>query len=150
MEPWQIWVIVGLVLVGLEVATPSFLFGAIAAAAFVTAAATLLGISLTTQLFVFAGAALLTLVLLRPLVMRYFSKGAREEPEDPMASLVGSEGRVVVTLEPERGEGRVEARGTTWKARSWNRERIEALERVRVLAVEGLTLIVQPLEKENT
>jgi len=148
-EPWHYWVIFALVLVGLEALTPSFLFGAIAVAAFAAAAATLLGLSLTGQLLVFAGASLLTVALLRPLVLRYFSRASGEAPEDPMAALLEAEAEVVVALDGERGAGRVKARGTTWNARSYNREPIAAGERVRVLAAEGLTLLVAPIEKEN-
>lgn len=149
MTAWQAWLLVGLVLLGLEVLTPSFLLGAVAVAAFLTAAATLLGIDLTAQLYVFAAAALATLALIRPLVLRYLSRGAGEAPEAPLAALVGSEARVVVAIDPALAEGRVEASGTTWEARSAQPARIGVGARVRIVAVEDLTLTVQPLEKET-
>lgn len=144
MEPWAIWTIVGLILVALEIVTPAFLMGALAVAAFVTALFAALGLSLTWQLVIFAAAAIITLAALRPVVLKYFSRGTSEDV-DPLARMVGKSGRVQVGIDNKQGVGRVAAKGSTWAARSEDGEPIAADTPVRIVAVDGLTLIVEPV-----
>jgi membrane-bound serine protease (ClpP class) len=57
-------------------------------------------------------------------------------------ALQGETAKVVERLSPE---GRVQVKGELWTARSTSAEPVEAGAPVRVLALEGLTLVVEPL-----
>lgn len=84
----------------------------------------------------------LTLVLFfftRPLVMRYFKVN---EIKTNVDSIIGQEGIVIERIESS-GKGRVKLRLNDWAAIS--RETIEVDERIRVLDVEGATLIVEKI-----
>jgi membrane-bound ClpP family serine protease len=60
-------------------------------------------------------------------------------------SLVGATGRVVSSLAPT---GHVQLKGELWTARRTGAETVEAGRRVRVLTLEGLMLVVEPLPDE--
>ena len=60
-------------------------------------------------------------------------------------SLVGATARVVSQLSPE---GQVQLKGVLWRARTTGAETVGAGRDVRVLALEGLTLVVEPVPNE--
>lgn len=85
---------------------------------------------------------ILTIVLFfftRPVVMRYFKVN---EIKTNVDSIVGQEG-VVIDRISANGKGRVQLRLNDWAAIA--HEDIEVNERVRVLDVEGATLIVEKI-----
>ena len=57
-------------------------------------------------------------------------------------ALPGQTAKVVERLSPG---GRVHVQGELWSARSTSAEPVEAGAQVRILALEGLTLVVEPL-----
>src|SRR5919197_810813 len=56
-------------------------------------------------------------------------------------ALLGATARVVSRLDPD---GRVQVKGELWQARSTGAEPLEPGAAVRILALEGLTLVVKP------
>ncbi len=60
-------------------------------------------------------------------------------------SLVGTTGKVVSPLAPT---GHVQLKGELWGARTTGAETVETGREVRVLTLEGLTLVVEPLPGE--
>ncbi len=84
----------------------------------------------------------LTIVLFlftRPVVMKYFKVN---EIKTNVDSIVGQEGVVIVKIS-ENGRGRVQLRLNDWAAVA--HETIDVDERIRVLDVEGATLIVEKI-----
>jgi membrane-bound ClpP family serine protease len=60
-------------------------------------------------------------------------------------SLVGAAAKVVSALAPT---GHVQLKGELWRARTTGAETVEPGRQVRVLMLEGLTLVVEPLPDE--
>ncbi len=84
----------------------------------------------------------LTIVLFfytRPVVMKYFKVN---EIKTNVDSIIGQEGIVISRIEPN-GKGRVKLRLNDWAAVA--HEVIEVDEQIRVLDVEGATLIVEKI-----
>lgn len=139
---WWLWLVLGLVLVGLEVLTPGgfyVLFFGLAALAVGCLAGVGWGGPIWLQWLLFSALSLLSLLCLRPYLLR--AARSRERP-DPIDSL---EGQVVVLtgdLAPE-GFGKAELRGTSWSVRSDDPRPLRAGQRCRVLRVDGLTLWVR-------
>ncbi len=77
------------------------------------------------------------IVLIAYLVIRVHSRRPAVGPE----ALLGMEGQVFEDLNPE---GLVLVEGEIWRARSRGGEKIPRGMKVRVIGVEGLTLIVEP------
>ena len=138
-----LWAIGGLVLLIAEMIAPGFFLIFIGAAAILTGLATLLfGLALPVQLLVFVVAAAITVLIGR---RRY------EEPpnvdldsrlNDPGRRL---EGRLVSVVAPvDEHSGRVRLGDSEWSARGGP---AGAGERVRIVAVDGNCLIVEPETK---
>jgi inner membrane protein len=138
---WWIWILVGLGLLFVELATPgsfvAFFFGL---AGIVVGALAALGWAGPGwfQWLLFSGLAVLMLALLRgPLHARLNLAGSAKAVD----SLVG-EGGVILDDVPEGGVGKVEVRGSSWSARG--AQALSKGQRCRVDRVDGLTLWVRP------
>ena len=135
------WLGAGLVLLLIELATPSgffvMFFGLGAISVGVLQGIGLLGSALA-QWFVFTVLSVAYLLLFRGRVQR-----GVDRPPANIDSLVGE-----VAVPRERilpGQvGRVDLRGSLWSARNEADRLIEAGQRCRVTAVDGLTVYVQP------
>ena len=60
-------------------------------------------------------------------------------------NLIGTTAKVVAPLAPE---GHVKVKGELWRARTTGAETVRAGRDVRVLTLEGLTLVVEPVPDE--
>lgn len=98
------------------------------------------GVSLSTAVGVTAPFALVTIYLMR-LVLRSF----RWKPATGTEQMIGAAGEVTQAIETS-GRGQVFVHGELWRAVA--REGIAKGARVRVVRVDGLTLHVEPVEKE--
>ena len=151
MESWEIvfWaVLAALAFVG-ELLTVSlfllfFSFGAVIG--LVTA---LLGFGIAAQAVGFLAASLLSLVVLRPAFLRRLSLGSAEGYRRHRG--ITGESAVVTEEIEAGGKGMVRVgSGEFWTARSLHPdEKIERGTRVRVLDTDGLTALVDNVEKED-
>jgi hypothetical protein len=138
---WWLWILLGLGLLFLEMATPgsfvAFFFGL---SGVVVGVLTALGWAGPewVQWLLFSALAIIMLALLRgPLHARLNLKGSAR----PVDSLVG-EGGLILDEVPLGGVGKVEVRGSSWSARAT--EALKKGQRCRVDRVDGLTLWVRP------
>lgn len=140
---WWHWLIFGLVLIVLEVFTPG-LFVALffGLAALFVAGLSGVGVTLPIwlQWLIFAITSCLLLVLLRPYLQFKQPPIGGVEPD----LVEGSNARAKQII-PAGGEGRVEFRGTTWRARNTGNSEIKAENDCLVITRKGLLLEVQPL-----
>lgn len=140
-EVW-LWLILGIILVLIEVSTVNFLTIWFAAGAFVTIIPASLGAPLWVQVLVFSVTSFIALILTKPFVRKL-----RKAPVATNADMViGQTGVVLEQIDNIKMTGRVSAGGLEWTARSEENSPIEADSKVRVLRIEGVKLIVKPLE----
>jgi membrane-bound serine protease (ClpP class) len=86
---------------------------------------------------------LITFFVLTPKILR----SQRDEPvRTGWEEMIGAEGEVRLPLDPV---GQVFVDGALWRARTDGEAEIGLGSRVRVAAVDGLTLVVQPLSREG-
>jgi membrane protein implicated in regulation of membrane protease activity len=136
---WWVWVLAGIALLVIELATPGGLFALFfGAGALVVAAAAAVGATAPWQwaLFTVVSLALLA-VLRRPLQERLAPRGRHRVDE-----LVGQE-VVVLRDAPAGGEGQAELRGVPWIARAADGAPLRVGQRCRVERVDGVTLWVR-------
>jgi membrane protein implicated in regulation of membrane protease activity len=132
---WWAWVLLGIALLAVEVATPGGLFALFfGVGAIVVAPLAALGVPEAGQWLAFTVFSVASLLGLR----RRLTQALRKGPP-PTAELVGEQAVVLVEV-PAVGEGRVELRGTTWTGRSAAGVALPVGRRCRVERVEGLTL----------
>ncbi|MCZ6697102.1 MAG: NfeD family protein [Acidobacteria bacterium] len=140
---WWMWILAGLVLLGVEVAAPGGII-----LLFFGAAALVVGILMAVgvvdpvwlQWLLFSILSIVSLVTLRgPILRRVRARPRRGEEID---SLVGQEITALGDLSPG-GDGKVELRGTSWSAKNIGESAIGQGGKCRVERVKGLILFVR-------
>ena len=136
---WWYWVVLGLALAAIELATPGgFYVIFFAVGALAVGALRLAGVVSATwvEWLLFPVIALITLRLFRrPLLGRL---RMNERPDD-VDSLVGEVAVAIDAMAPGQ-HGRAELRGTGWSARNVDTSLLASGQRCRVVAVHGLML----------
>jgi membrane protein implicated in regulation of membrane protease activity len=139
MPGWAIWVIVAAALVGVEVFSLTFLFGPLALAALLAALVAGLGLGAALQIGVFAGAAIASLVVVRPIAVAHVRTAI--PARTGAAALVGQSALVVERVDANAGQ--VKLAGEVWSARSYDDAQVfEPGQRVSVLEIRGATALV--------
>lgn len=140
---WWLWVILGLVLAAVELATPGGFFVIFfGIAALVVGMLELLGLAqpLWLQWLLFSVIAVVALRLFRKPLLDRLRIG---EGPDRVDTLVGEVALASLNLEPGQ-YGRAELRGSSWQARNVGPAPLAAGQRARVVAVNGLVLDIRP------
>ena len=141
---WLIWIIISIVCLILELSSGDFFILCFAIGAAVAAIIAGCGLSLTWQIIIFAIVSALSLLLVRPQLIKKLHKPNRERPSNAEA-LIGQTGRVSEEIDAN-GFGRVAIDGDDWKARSSDGSAIEKGARVRVVKMDSIILTVKPLK----
>ena len=140
MAAWLAWAIAALLLAVGEIFTPGLFFlGPIAIAAVAAALVSLAFSAVWLQLLVFAGAALASLALLRPIARAHL----RMPPalRTGTAALQGA--RALVLQRVDKHGGRVKIGGEEWSARAYMPDQVlEPGTEVEVVKIEGATALV--------
>ena len=134
-----IWLGVFVIAVVIEFATADMVSVWFAIAAIPSFILALLKVPEWVQIILFIALTIILFFFTRPVVMKYFKVN---EIKTNVDSIVGQEGVVIERIETN-GKGRVKLRLNDWAAIA--HDTIEVDERVRVLDVEGATLIVEKI-----
>ena len=141
---WWLWVLAGLVLLGLELATPGGFFLAFFGVAAIVVGA-LVGAGLLEpiwlQWLLFSVLSVVSVLVFRKPLLEWMK---RREPVRPAVDSLVGETAVLTEDLPAGGVGRAELRGTTWSARGVDGGAITRGTRCRVERVDGLTLWLRP------
>lgn len=143
-----IWFIIGLIMILLEFALPGVIILFFGIGAWITAFLTwVLNIGINGQLFIFIVSSLVLLISLRRWVKNIFfgQIESSQKPGENLEDLLGE--NAVVTQPIKAGSGKVRFRGTDWKARA--DQQIEKGRVVRIIDKKSITLIVEPIKKEE-
>ena len=140
---WWHWLVIGLLLVLAELATPGgfyvIFFGL---AAIIVGLLSALGVAgpMWTQLLLFSVVSVVSLVLFRARLLAMM----QVDPQAPAVdSLVGEIGQLEGAIAPGQ-IGRIEVRGAAWTARNATSSELPRGMRCRVVRVNGLMLEVEP------
>ena len=141
---WLIWIIVSILCLILELSSGDFFLLCFAIGAAAGAIIAGCGLSLTWQIIIVAVASALSLMLVRPALLKKLHKPNRERLSNAEA-MIGQTGRVSEDIEAN-GYGRVAIDGDDWKARSADGRAIDKGSRVRVVKMDSIILTVKPLK----
>lgn len=139
------WLIVFVILLGIELGTMALTtiwFAAGALAAFVLS---LIGVRIEVQLVAFVAVSFVVLVLVRPFARKFVNGGLTKTNVD---SLVGKQARITSEVDNARGTGAAVLNGQEWTARSARDELVlpeGAL--VTVKEIRGVKLIVDAVQE---
>jgi membrane protein implicated in regulation of membrane protease activity len=141
--PWWVWIIVGAILLGSELAfiDAQFYLVFFGTAAILVGMIGLGGITLPdwAQWLIFAGLSIASMVFFRRQLYDMLRKNTAQMHRGP----AGEEVTVTIDLAPG-ASCRVDYRGSTWTAQNNSDHTIPADSRARIVRVDGLTLQIRP------
>jgi membrane protein implicated in regulation of membrane protease activity len=136
---WWYWIVLGLGLMALELATPGGFFVVFfGVAAMIVGLLELAGFAAAdwVQWLLFTVIALVALALFRDPLLRWMGRRGHDGEVD---ALVGEIAVAIGDIAPG-GHGRAELRGTAWNAHNVDTVTLAGAQRCRVVAVRGLML----------
>lgn len=140
-----LWLAATVILFAVEAATVNLVtvwFGIGALVAFIAAVA---GGGLGLQIGLFIAVTIITLIFTRPIVKKHFNGKQVATNAD---SVIGKTAVVTEAIDNLAAKGQVTCSGKTWTARTENDEAVAEGEQVTVKAIQGVKLIVAPIENE--
>ena len=142
MEIWQIWVVVALVLIIIEIFTSGFAIACLSVGCLLAAIGAGIELSLAWQFGLFALGTFLGFIFVRPFVLKLMNKNAdKNNVATNMDNLIGRKAVVTEKIEKD-GYGRVKIDGDDWKARMDDDEEAEVGEKVTIVSNESIILTV--------
>ncbi len=136
---WWLWILLGVALLVIELATPGGLFALFfGVGALFVAPLAFLGVDHAAQWYAFTGVSLVLLATLR----RTLQDRLYRRVGPPVDTLVGEEAVLLGDL-PAGGEAKAELRGSPWNARAAGGVAMKAGQRARVERVDGLVLYLR-------
>ncbi|MEI7503124.1 MAG: NfeD family protein [Paludibacter sp.] len=146
IETYQIWIIISVILLIIEVFAPTFLAICLAIGCFASAFVAYLDFDVKIQLLAFSIGTLISFFTVRPLMLKYIHKKGSKIKTNAEA-LVGKIGRVIETIDYDKNLGRVIIEGVDWRADSENNEIINNGEKIEIVAINSTILIVKSINK---
>ena len=144
---WLIWVIISIVCLILELSSGDFFILCFAIGAAASAIIAGCGANLTWQVIIFAVVSALSLLLVRPALIKKLHKPQRVRLSNAEA-MIGQQGRVSESIEAG-GYGRVAIDGDDWKACSADGGAIAKDVPVRVVKMDSIILTVEPVSHQT-
>jgi len=144
---WLVWVIISILCLILELSSGDFFILCFAIGAAASAIFAGCGATLSVQIIMFAVVSALSLMLVRPALLKKIHQPQRERLSNAEA-MIGQTGRVSESIEAG-GYGRVAIDGDDWKAKSADGCAIDKDVRVRVVKMDSIILTVEPLNSVN-
>lgn len=136
-----IWLILIVVLVGIEIATVGLTSIWFAGGALVAFVAQLAGASVFWQILIFIVASAICLTLIRPWALKYFKPRLVKTNYE---TVVGEKVRVTVDIDNIKGTGAAIYKGQEWTARAFEEDKTFSTgEIATVKEIRGVTLYVE-------
>ncbi|PYO66089.1 MAG: hypothetical protein DMD69_15040 [Gemmatimonadetes bacterium] len=141
VHEWQVWLVTALLLFVAEMLAPGFWLLSVAVGCVLAGVVSLVLPGFLAPLLSFAAGTLLSLVGVRPFLLRHIHPPSHEIKTN-VDALVGRVGVVSERIDPSTGRGRVVVEGEDWRGTSLMDTVLEPGTRVMVVRVEGTTLYV--------
>lgn len=143
MEVWHILITIGILAFIAEIFTAGFISASIGIGLLFAAAGNYFGLEIKWQILLFALGVALSYFLIRPLITKYGYRADKTKTNKD--ALIDKVGKVTQEIDNEKNTGRVSIDGDDWKAVSKSNEIIEVGQKVKVIDIDSIVLIVQPL-----
>ena len=141
-----IWIGVAVVMAVGEAATNQLVSIWFVVGALCAAVASLITSSLLVQVIVFVVITAVSFIVTKPIVDKY-KKGHKVEKTNS-DRLVGQTGVMLTDIDSLETAGQVKVSGEVWTAKLKNFTPVKKNEKVKILAIEGVKMIVEPWQGE--
>ncbi|MBI2794375.1 MAG: NfeD family protein [Ignavibacteria bacterium] len=145
MTDSQIWLIIAIAFLILEIITPGFVLANFAVGAIGAAVAAFFGATMVVQLIVFAILCFISFVTIRPILKKTLIKDDKPAFLTGAGAIVGRTTIVTERIPNDLISGRVQIDGDSWQAISEDANPIEVGERVSVVRVDSTIVVVKRL-----
>jgi membrane protein implicated in regulation of membrane protease activity len=142
MTTWYYWLMMGILLIIIEIFTPGFVIASFGIGCLVATVASFIGLNIYWQILCFCLGTLLVFYGIRPFYKKHVLPEKNQTPTN-VEALKGQTARVLDTINPEQGSGRIMVGGEDWRALSDDGGIINAGESVEILRIEGATVYVR-------
>ena len=139
---WQIWAVLAVICLILELSSGDFFIICFSIGAVFAIISAVLGLSIYWQIFIFAIFSLLSVLFVRPVALRWLHKNDPNRASNADA-LLGRTGKVTESI-PADGNGYVQIDGDLWKAVTKGAD-IAVGTTVRVIGRESTIITVETL-----
>lgn len=145
---WQIWLLISGAFIVLEIITVGFLVFWFAVGALITMIFSFFVTNILAQCVIFIISSTLLLFLTKPFVEKVTRKDVTVKTN--AFSIEGKIGKVISQIEPIEGKGQIKVNGEVWSAKSYNDTFIEKGTEVIIEKIDGVKVIVKPLNEKVT
>lgn len=145
MQAWQIWMIIGIICIIIEIFDPAFFFISLGAAAIITGLLSFVVKSTALQIIIFVILSFIAFLSMRKLGKKILSV---TDKETNVYALKGKNG-VVVKAIPQNGRGHVKIGGEEWSAVEKSNQAIEQDAKIVVVDIDGNKLVVEAIAPES-
>jgi len=138
--PWWIWVLFGLLLLAIELASSTLHIGLFAIGAFTVALLVALGVEMPLwgELITFTMVSVIAIVVVRPILVRKLGLNLQKTVD----TLVGEHALPLDDIQPQ-AIGKAEMRGTSWSARNIGDTVLIRGQRCVVTDIDGLVIQIR-------
>lgn len=149
MEAYMMYIWLGVIVlsVALEAATSQLISIWFVAGALVGVIANALGANMGLQILLAVVVTLVFILFTRPLLQKKLSSKPVGTNSD---RFVGEEGVVIERIDNAEAKGQVKVGASIWTARSKNHDIIPVDTAIKVLEIEGVKLIVEPVSQADS
>ena len=143
MEAWHILITIGIIAFIIEIFTAGFISGSIGIGFLFAAIGNYFGLETKWQILIFAFGVALTYFLIRPVIIKFGYRNQNLKTNQD--ALIEKKGIITQEINPNKNTGRVTIDGDDWKATTKNNDIIVIGTTVKVVAIDSIILIVEPL-----
>ncbi|MFW5980236.1 MAG: NfeD family protein [Halanaerobiales bacterium] len=143
-KSWFLWIVFSIILLIIEIVTPEFIVAGFALGGLAAALTAYFAENISYQLLVFSITTILFLWKVRPFFLKYLDN-KNENAKTNVYNLIGKKARVSETIGPDEKKGRILIGSDDWMAMSVSGKKIKKGVKVKILKVEGATLIVEKI-----
>lgn len=142
---WQIWLIIAGFFLILESITSGFLVFWFSVSALITMVFSFFIVSKTIQASIFVVLSIVLLFATKPFVKKMTKQSTNIKTN--AFSIEGKNAKVVLDIDPVEGCGQIKVNGEKWSAKSFDDSFISKNTEVKIIAIEGVKAIVEPITK---
>lgn len=146
MQAWQIWMIIGIICIIIEIFDPAFFFISLGAAAIITGLLSFVVKSTALQIIIFVILSFIAFLSMRKLGKKILSV---TDKDTNVYALKGKNG-VVVKAIPVNGRGYVKIGGEEWSAVEKSNQALEQDAKITVVDIDGNKLVVEAVAPESS
>ncbi|TYB92466.1 MAG: NfeD family protein [Kosmotoga sp.] len=143
------WMIFAVVLLVIEIVTPTFFFLWFSIGSFIAGLLAIFNLSLGWQVSIFAITSALLVIFTRPIAKKLSGEQPRKIYVD---ELKGSRARVIVEINVDKGTGLISSSGEVWRAKPIDEEKYSVIKEgkyVKIEHIKGTVVYVTPVDNEQ-